>query len=58
MYVKVTFSTLWEKDRKCVPFCLIILQQKKPKNRHEEIHILYSPAYFNWTGVLNKEAQS
>lgn len=48
---------MWAKDRKCVSSCLIILEQKKLKDRHGMVEVLDRPAYFNCcTGVLNEEA--
>lgn len=54
----VTFQSIWVKDRKRVPSCLIILEQKTLKNRHDGmVEVLDRSAYFN-TGVLNEEAHS
>lgn len=55
----VAFQSIWAKDRKRVPSCLIILEQKKLKDRHGMGEALDRPAYFNCcTGVLNEEAHS
>lgn len=55
----VTFQSIWVKDRKRAPSCLIILEQKKLKDRHGMVEVLDRSAYFNCcTGVLNEEAHS
>lgn len=46
------------KRQEMCAFLFDYIGTEEAQNRNEEVHILYSPAYFNWTGVLNKEAQS
>lgn len=59
LILMVTFQSIWAKGRKCVPSCLIILEQKKLKDRHGMVKVLDRSAYFNCcAGVPNKETHS
>lgn len=49
----ITFQSIWTKGRKRSPSCLIILEEKKPKDRRGMVEVLAQTAYFNfYTGVL------
>lgn len=48
----VTFQSIWFEDRKRVPSCLIILEEKNLKDRHGMVEALDRSAYFNYTAQV------